>query len=40
MNTNHGGLMLELTESASKELQSYFADKEKATIRVYLSPGG
>lgn len=32
--------MFELTESASKELEAYFADKEKATIRVYLAPGG
>lgn len=32
--------MFELTESARKELEAYFADKEKATIRVYLAPGG
>lgn len=32
--------MFELTESARKELEAYFTDKEKATIRVYLAPGG
>ncbi len=32
--------MLELTESARKELEAYFADKEKGTIRIYLAPGG
>ncbi|WP_165177453.1 IscA/HesB family protein [Desulfovibrio sp. ZJ369] len=32
--------MLELTESARKELEAYFADKEKSTIRIYLAPGG
>lgn len=32
--------MLELTDSARKELESYFADKEKSDIRIYLAPGG
>ena len=32
--------MLELTDSACKELESYFADKEKSDIRIYLAPGG
>ncbi len=32
--------MLEVSESALKELDEYFADKDKAPIRVYLAPGG
>lgn len=32
--------MLELTANAQKELDAYFADKEKAPIRIYLAPGG
>lgn len=32
--------MINITESARKELESYFADKDKGTIRVYLAPGG
>lgn len=32
--------MLELTDSARKELESYFAGKEKSDIRIYLAPGG
>ena len=32
--------MLELTESARKELESYFTGKEKGAIRIYLAPGG
>jgi hypothetical protein len=32
--------MFELTDSAVKELQAYFADKEIVPIRVYLAPGG
>ena len=32
--------MLELTESAQKELAAFFEGKEKSTIRVYLAPGG
>lgn len=32
--------MFEITESAIKELEAYFADKEKAPIRIYLAPGG
>lgn len=31
--------MLELTESARKELEAYFADKKRDPIRVYLSGG-
>ncbi len=32
--------MVDLTEGARKELEAYFADKEKGSIRVYLAPGG
>lgn len=32
--------MLNLTPSARKELEAYFADKEKQTIRIFLAPGG
>ena len=32
--------MLELTESAQKELAAFFEGKEKSSIRVYLAPGG
>ena len=32
--------MLELTESAQKELAAYFEGKEKSDIRIYLAPGG
>ncbi len=32
--------MFELSESARKELEAYFADKERGTIRIYLAPGG
>jgi len=32
--------MLELTETARKELESYFKDKDMSPIRVYLAPGG
>lgn len=32
--------MITITESARKELEAYFADKDKGTIRVYLAPGG
>ncbi len=32
--------MIEVTENARKELEAYFADKERGTIRVYLAPGG
>jgi Fe-S cluster assembly iron-binding protein IscA len=31
--------MLELTESAQKELEAYFENKEKATIRIYAATG-
>lgn len=37
---NMEGTMLEVTESARKEFDAYFAGKDKATIRVYLAPGG
>lgn len=32
--------MLELSQDALKELNEYFKDKEKGTIRIYLAPGG
>ena len=32
--------MIQLTDDARKELESYFADKEKSPIRVYLTAGG
>lgn len=32
--------MFTLTEAAKTQLDSYFADKEKSPIRVYLSSGG
>lgn len=32
--------MIEMTDSAKKQLQGYFADKEITPIRVYLSAGG
>ena len=32
--------MLELTDSARNELEAYFKDKDKETIRIYLAPGG
>ncbi len=32
--------MVQMTESARKELEAYFADKEKGSIRIYLAPGG
>ena len=32
--------MFELTPNAKKELDAYFADKEKSPIRIYLAPGG
>ncbi|MDR2573529.1 MAG: IscA/HesB family protein [Desulfovibrio sp.] len=31
--------MLELTDTARKELEAYFADKKKATIRIYAAAG-
>lgn len=33
-------MKLEMTEDAKKELDAYFKDKEKGTIRIYLAPGG
>ena len=32
--------MVSLTDSARAELDNYFADKQKAPIRVYLNKGG
>lgn len=32
--------MIKLTANAKKELDAFFADKEKSTIRVFLAPGG
>lgn len=32
--------MLEITESARKELEAYFAEKPKENIRIYLTHGG
>ncbi len=32
--------MIEITEAATKQLESYFADKEKTPIRIYLATGG
>lgn len=34
-----GGIMFELTQDARQELDAYFADKEKAPVRVYLAGG-
>ncbi len=31
--------MIQLTDNARKELDSFFADKKKDTIRIYLSAG-
>lgn len=31
--------MLELTDTARKELETYFADKKKETIRIYVAGG-
>ncbi|MDE5831847.1 MAG: IscA/HesB family protein [Desulfovibrio sp.] len=32
--------MLEISEDAKKELNEYFKDNEKGTIRIFLAPGG
>lgn len=32
--------MIELTDAARTELDGYFAEKEKAAIRIYLASGG
>lgn len=32
--------MVTFTDTARSELESYFADKEKSTIRLYLAEGG
>ncbi len=36
----HEESMLTVSESARKELEAYFADKDKQTIRIFLAPGG
>ena len=33
-------IMFTISETASHELEAYFADKEKTPIRVYLAAGG
>jgi Fe-S cluster assembly iron-binding protein IscA len=33
-------IMIEVTDNARKELDAYFADKEKSPIRIYLAMGG
>ena len=32
--------MITVSDEARRELEAYFADKEKTPIRVYLAPGG
>ena len=32
--------MITLEDAAKAELDAYFADKEKSSVRVYLAPGG
>lgn len=32
--------MIILTETARKELDGYFADKDKSTVRLYMAAGG
>lgn len=32
--------MLEISDSAQRELDAFFEDKDKTPIRVYLAPGG
>ncbi len=32
--------MVELTDAALKQLENYFADKDRTPIRVYLATGG
>lgn len=32
--------MIELTDAAKKELETYFEGKDKSTIRIFLAPGG
>ena len=38
--SGYGQIMLTLTDAAQKELEGFFADREKATVRIYLAPGG
>lgn len=32
--------MINVTESAQKQLEGYFSDKDSSPIRVYLASGG
>lgn len=32
--------MIELSESAQKQLEEHFRDKERTPIRIYLATGG
>lgn len=32
--------MITMTDNARKELDAYFADKEKSSVRVYMAAGG
>lgn len=32
--------MITLSESAVKELNEFFSDREKSPVRIYLAPGG
>ena len=32
--------MIKITDGARKELEAFFTDKAKSTIRVFLAPGG
>ena len=32
--------MLTVSDTARKELEAFFADKDKQTIRIFLAPGG
>ena len=32
--------MIEITEAAQKQLENYFADKDRTPIRIYLATGG
>lgn len=32
--------MINVTENAKKELETYFTNKEKSPLRIYLASGG
>ncbi len=32
--------MIKLSEGARKELEGFFSDKQKSTVRIFLAPGG